>query len=343
MQIDNLTPFAVHVMPSMSRDDHDLVLLVIMASFELPRPGPRAALRRTDSQPQPPMTDAYNGDPANSSLRVEGQSTYTRPGTDIYVRGHAWTPGGRPAPQSELHVRVGPCSCSAAVLGERVWVRNFTDLVATRPAPFDRMPILWERSFGGSPARARGRRQVIAAHNPVGRGLYDDLATADGQPLPNFEHLRQRVGSVGDLPDPVGFGPIARHWQPRVSHAGTYDSAWVETRAPLWPSDMDERLFFAAAPGLRAQPHLRGSEPLQLLGLHPDGLIEFELPVLALAARFEFRHRVVERALVFDAIDIDGDSMTLSLIYRTAVIVGDELLELQSLLVRELASWERNS
>ncbi|PRQ03202.1 DUF2169 family type VI secretion system accessory protein [Enhygromyxa salina] len=339
MEIVNLTPFAEHVMPSMSRDDHDLTLLVVMASFDLPQPHRGTSLCRADEQPPPPISDAYHGDPSSSSLRVEGQSTAARPGTDIYVRGHAWGPNGRPTQQAELHVRVGPCRHSALVVGERVWVRSFATLTATRPAPFEHMPIVWERSFGGSPVGVRGRQAQISARNPVGRGLHTDQAAADGQPLPNFEDLSQPIASFGDLPDPVGFGPIARHWQPRLSFAGTYDQAWVETRAPLWPEDMDERLFFAAAPGLRAQPHLRGGEPVQLLGLHPDGPIGFELPSLALTARFEFRRRVVEQSLVLDAVDIDVDRMRLALIWRTAV--PEDMLEIQSLLVRELAAWER--
>lgn len=176
MEIVNLTPFATHVMPSMSRDDHDLALLVVMASFELPAPGQRGGVRRAAQQPPPPMADAYHGDPTCSSLRVEGQSAYTRPGTDIYVHGHAWAPRGRPATETEVLVRVGPCLRTAAVIGDRVWVRSFASLIATRPAPFDRIPLVWERSFGGSPARARGRRAAIAARNPVGRGLYAEGA-----------------------------------------------------------------------------------------------------------------------------------------------------------------------
>ncbi|PRQ03421.1 hypothetical protein ENSA5_16270 [Enhygromyxa salina] len=339
MELVNLTPFALQVTPSMSRDDRDLVLLVVMASYEIPRPHEATTPRVAEEQPPPPMTDAYHGDPSSSSLRVEGQSIYARPGTDVYIRGHAWTPGGRPSARSELHVRVGPCRHSALVLGERVWSRSFATLTATRPTSFECIPILWERSFGGSPGHARGRRAEIAARNPVGCGLYEDRPTADGRPLPNFEDPRQPISGFGDLPEPVGFGPIPRHWQPRLSHAGTYDQTWVETRAPLWPADMDERLFCAAAPGLHAQPHLRGGEPVILLGLHPDGPIEFELPALALTARFEFRRRILEQALVLDAIDIDGDHMRLGLIWRTAVQADP--LELQSILVRELATWER--
>ena len=43
-------------------------------------------------------------------------------------------------------------------------------------------------------------------------------------------------GPVGDplkRPAPVGFGPLAPHWQPRCDFAGTYDQAWQQDRYPV--------------------------------------------------------------------------------------------------------------
>lgn len=89
-QLINLTPFAATCLPSMSRDNRGLTLLVVQGRFALPSPGsarrdPPAAL---EDQGEVGLDDVYSGDPAASSLRREGQSTYTRPGTDVYLRLH---------------------------------------------------------------------------------------------------------------------------------------------------------------------------------------------------------------------------------------------------------------
>lgn len=87
----NLTPYAALCLPSMTRDDRELTLLVVQGRFAMPSAGvpARQPLRALDDQGDVLVEDDYYGDPATSSLRVEGQNAYTRPGTDIYLRGHA--------------------------------------------------------------------------------------------------------------------------------------------------------------------------------------------------------------------------------------------------------------
>jgi hypothetical protein len=341
MRIDNLSRTAAVAIPTMCRSDHERALIVAAATFVLP-PNSGAAPILLDEQPMPPLADAYHGDPACSSLRVEGQSAYTRSGTDIHLRGHAWAPRGRPSTQTELAIRVGPCVQHAVVFGERVWVRSFGEVRASPPVPFERIPILWERSFGGTPRFSSARSRAVSDRNPVGRGLFDDGAEAADQPLPNFEDPSACITSLGDRPNPRGFGPIAKHWQPRRSFAGTYDQRWLDTRAPLWPKDMDERLFCAAAPGLCATPHLRGGEPVELLGVHPDGPLRFELPSLSLLANFNFADHLERRVLTLDVVDIDTDAWRLCMIWRaTSDPVDGKLGWLDTISLRMLAAWER--
>jgi hypothetical protein len=273
------------------------------------------------------MADAHHGDPASSSLRWEGQSAYTRPGTDIYMTGHAWIPGGRPQPYTEVLVIVGPCERRAMVIGERVWVRSGTDLVPSRPVPFDRMPLVYERSFGGTPPHASATTLAFAEYNPVGRGLYE-ADHAEGQPLPNIEDPNHLIRHVNDRPTPIGFGPIARHWLPRRQFAGTYDQVWLDTRAPLWPTDMDERLLCAASPGLCATPHLQGGELVVLAGLSPHGPLRFTLPAWQLQASFQFREGVERRPMVLDAIALDSDACTLTMVWRASIVANAELMNL---------------
>ena len=82
MRASTTTPFAVTSMPSLDRDGRDLALVVAAAHYDWPRVRDDPPILRED-QPAVGMADVYNGDPARSSLRWEGQSAYARPGTDI--------------------------------------------------------------------------------------------------------------------------------------------------------------------------------------------------------------------------------------------------------------------
>jgi hypothetical protein len=341
MRVVNLSRLAAVALPTMCRADHERALIVATGSFAIPVTA-GGSLLLFDEQRPPALSDEFHGDPTSSSLRREGQAVYGRPGTDIYLRGHAWAPQGRPASESDLYLRVGPCARHAIVFGERVWVRTIGSIRASPPASFERMPIVWERSFGGTPKTLRTRSLTVAARNPVGCGLFDDSAEAADRQLPNFEDPGALISSLDDRPMPVGFGPIARHWQPRRGHAGTYDRRWLETRNPLWPTDMDERFFCAAAPGLSAISHLRGDEDVELLGVHPDGPLRFRLPNLVPSAKFTFADHIERRDLVLDAIDIDTDALCLTMIWRATSGPADgRLASLESITLRVLADWER--
>src|SRR5690606_24551488 len=217
---------------------------VVSARFTMPLPirGTATEPAIADEQHPVPLADEYTGEPGTSSLRVEGQGTHLRPGTDVYLEGHAWAPGGQPCERSVVGVSVGPCQRGAVVFGERVWREGVMGAALSRPVPFTSIPLVYERCFGGSPAGASGRVALVSEHNPVGRGLFAREREAIGQLLPNLEDPQAPITSFADRPLPVGFGPIARHWRPRREYGGTYDEIWEQNRAPLWPKDVDPRL-----------------------------------------------------------------------------------------------------
>lgn len=340
-QVLNLTPFAACCLPSLSRDDHELTMLVVQGRFVLPPPG---SVRREPPTPavdqgEVGLDDVYLGDPATSSLQIEGQSAYTRPGTDVYLRGHAWAPGERPVARSLVDLRVGSRRRTAVVFGERVWGPGLAGggLRPGRPEPFVSVPLCYERCLGGTLAAPSRSEAAVSDHNPVGRGLHA-ASHAVGERLPNFEDPERLIERHGDWPAPHGFGPIARHWLPRRSWAGTYDEPWLARRVPLWPSDLDERFFSAAAPGLCITPHLVGGESVQVSGMSPAGVYTFSLPAVALQARFERAGGSIRRRLVLDAIDIDTHAGVLTLTWRTHVAANS--LSVAAIVLRALASWE---
>lgn len=340
--LENLTRFRAVDLPSMNKEGEELLVICVAGRFDLPPAGrpSNEPPKPSEEQLPPVMEDVYWGEPGASSLRYEGQTAYQRPGTDIYISGHAWAPRGKPVTEMLAAVKVGPCQKGVRVFGTRVWYRGTLGLKPSAPRPFESIPLRYERSLGGV-ARATGNElPAYEPRNPVGVGLYGSAKEAVEQPLPNLEDPLHLLSSPTERVPPAGLGPIARSWQPRLALAGTYDDGWVEQRAPLWPTDFKPRFFNAAAPGLVASPGLKGGEAVVLAGLSPDGQFAFPLPRHRLMVKSVFRHRVDRRELALDAVQIEPDEGTLTLIWRAAVPCHRELAQHEYSLVRELEPWE---
>jgi hypothetical protein len=338
---ENTTPFGARTLPSCNRDGLDLFLIVVAAQFLLAEPhAAETRLRPDDVQPPPPLADEYTGVPGRSSLRLEGQMAYTRPATDVSILGHACAPEGRLVRRMNVNIEVGPCAVRLLVHGDRVWQRGTIGAVPSAAQPFDRLPLVWERAYGGVAKSSTENEPVYEPRNPVGCGLETDSNDAIGRPIPNIEDPIAPLAGLSDRPRPVGLTPVARSWQPRVGYAGTYDEAWRRRRAPLWPEDFDERFFCSAPRELQARQHLVGGERVRLEGLHPAGTLQFHLPTLTFAARSRFTDRTVRTRPVLDGVVIDADALTLTMYFRSSVPAPLGLLRHRETLLRLVEPWE---
>jgi hypothetical protein len=242
-----------------------------------------------------------------------------------------------------VSIRVGRCAIDLRVSGDRTWRRAVTvGITPTSAEPFVTMPLIWERAFGGVAAGSTEQEPMFEPRNPSGCGFETDPNAAVGKPVPNIEDPRQPIRRVSDRPEPVGVGPVARHWQPRANYAGTYDEAWKRERAPLWPVNFDERFFCGAVPQLQASPHLTGGEAVHLHGLHPDGPIGFALPGVRMVARSRFVDRLVRTTPTLDGVLIETDTGRLTMYYR-ATIAAPSFVKHRETLLRLVEPWEASN
>jgi hypothetical protein len=277
-------------------------------------------IERSAEQPPPSLTGELWGEDAGvSSYRIEPPCAFTKPGTDVVLVGHAQARG---AMQRELTVtfRVGPLSKQVRVTGERVWVQTMGSLHATEPLPFDRMPLCYERAFGGwdrsSPDPAA---HAVEARNPVGTGFRAPASPfEEGLRLPNLEDPGDTLGQPGQVVRPAGFGFTSPDWQPRLAFAGTFDEAWQRDRMPLLPKDFDRRFYNAASPGLVSAARLRGDEPVLVENASPLGRLSFRLPgERPPACQVALSYGpTVEIALALDTVIVDTDASRVTLLYR---------------------------
>jgi hypothetical protein len=95
----------------------------------------------------------------------------------------------------------------------------------------------------------------------------------------------------------------------------------------------------ASPPGLVAWPWLEGGEPVRMVGLHPDGPIEFSLPRIGLQVKFESRHRLERTRMRLDGVRLEPTDASFTFYWRAAAVV-ENLFELDNIVVRQLHRWE---
>ncbi len=328
LQVDNRTAFKLGFGVFPNEDGVECAYGVIKATFATSGAGDPVLC---DEQDDVVLVDEPWADPLTSSLKTAGEMSLVKPGTDVLLRGHAYAPGGRPAKEVDVSVKVGPLSKTVRVFGDRVWQSGVLKSRPSEPTPFETMPLVYERAFGGvDPEPPDPSKTDFEPRNPVGRGLvpHDTRTGPEGRPLPNLEDPAALIRSPKDRPAPAGFGPLAPHWEPRKSYAGTYDEAWTKTRAPYLPRDFDSRFFQAAPTGLIAEGYLKGGELVEIRNATKDGVLAFNLPSCVPRLDFLFDGKEHRPALNLDTVVIDPDAGRLWMIWRACHVVDKKLLRL---------------
>jgi len=314
----NHTPFAADTFIVMDEQGQEALILVVRATFQTEG----AVLKIADAQPPVKSADEYTGDPAHSSLMYEADVSPTKPLVDVLVNGSAYAPRGIPAAEVYIRVNVGDVSKDLVVSGDRSWKHGPFGVSPSDPEPFLRMPVVFERAFGGTDRRdPDSAKHLSEPRNPVGVG-FRGAVSADpsvGTEVPNVEYPAERLTSPSDRPRPASLGVVGRGWEPRISFAGTYDDKWKQERWPVLPEDFDFR-FYQSAPTDQQSSTLNGSEPVSIHNMTPEGIWTFTLPTLTFPVRYYFdKLRSAEAMLRVDTVMLEPDYLRCTLVARACV------------------------
>jgi hypothetical protein len=313
-QVDNRTPFAAERGWIRDRNGAEVWLVAVKCTFDVSSDGTTTIARK-----QPPVLRGpeFSGEPGASSIKYEADLVLTKTTTDVVMVGHAYAPDGRPVAQTDVGLRVGPVQKVLRVVGERIYRASGP----TSPEPFSRMPIVYERAFGGVDRSSRHPERDWDARNPVGTGFAAERDHAVGVRVPNIEYPDQLIRSWNDRPVPAGFGVVASHWQPRAALAGNYNDKWLKERQPLLAEDLDDRFFQCVPPDQQAPSFLRGGEPVVLYRLTPEGTLRFDLPRVEL--RFETHFYTgppeLHRSASLHTVILEPDHPRVSLVWHSAL------------------------
>jgi hypothetical protein len=329
---ENRTPFTFEPLFLADEEMRPLLVPVVKATFEI---SPHGTL--TLAEEQEPLEVAgkrWDEKDETSSEKYEPEGAFFKPATDVILVGHALAQE-RNTKELLVALRVGPVQKGVRVVGDRVWFKSLGSIAITKPLPFDRIPLRYERAFGGwDRSHPDETKHSFEPRNPVGTGFRASGSRfEEGLRLPNLEEPTQPLKAWGERPPPAGFGVISPHWQPRAAFAGTYDAAWEKTRKPLLPRDFDRRFLNAASPGLVASGYLKGNEPVVIANTTPEGRLAFNLPGLPPPRVTVFRKRGSDERLELrlDTVLLDTDAMRLFLLWRGLLVLAREPTEVEAL------------
>jgi hypothetical protein len=317
--IENETPLQLEQLALADEELRPMLVLVVKATYDI---GPEGLVLAEEQVPVNVTGEAW-GEPGESSYKYEPEVALFKVATDVALVGHAHAPE-KDSREVLVGLQVGPVKKVVRVVGDRVWYRGLGSISATRPLPFERIPLVYERAFGGWD-RTDPARPAFEPRNPVGVGFRaSPRHFEENLRLPNLEDPAQPLQRFGQVVAPMGFGFISPHWQPRAALAGTYDEVWDKQRRPLLPKDFDRRFFNAASPGLVVPGYLHGGEPVILTHASRRGRLSFALPRVTPRVTVQLADsRDAQPELRLDTVIVDTDVHRVFLLWRANVSLNE--------------------
>ncbi len=308
MEVVNLSGFQVQHVLGLDSEGLEVLAVIVKATYDV-RKG--HAVLSAEQEPVR-LADEYVGKPGSSSLLHAGEGAIFKPCAEVLLTGHAYAPevGARDA---LVTLKVGSVRKRVRVFGERTWRRTLLSVHPGTPEPFEKLPLVWERAFGGVD-------ELLGAEprNPIGVGFRAPKSKNPlvDSPVPNLEDPADLLKDANGRPVPAGFGPVCAHWEPRVRRAGTCDAKWMEERAPLLPEDFDPAFAQVAPVDQVLTGYLQGGEDLEVTNASPSRRLACRIPrpdVAVMIAIGEERRSV---ALCMDTLVVDGDHERFTLALR---------------------------
>lgn len=312
--ISNQTPYAAERNWVRDKRGEHHWIVAVRATYDILPEGVKLA----EEQLPPALAPEYFGEPGKSSLRWDADLSAKKLSTDIIVNAHAHAPRGKPATSVQVSLRVGSVHKTLIVHGPRVYGHGFGVVATSSPKPFSSEPIRYESAFGGmDQSDPDARRHVVDARNPVGRGVASDKSRLEGRLTHAIEHITGDPRTRG----PAGYGAIDSWWAPRSQLAGTYDEHWAKTQKPFLPADYDEAFTLSSPVDQRPKDHLKGGERVELVHMTPEGVLNFELPNVALRFATWFGSRREDHFANLSSVIIEPEEKRVIIVWQTSLHV----------------------
>ncbi|MFM0521675.1 MULTISPECIES: DUF2169 domain-containing protein [Caballeronia] len=333
--VANPTPFAADYQWGMDKNGNRIWMIVVKATFDIQSDGRcRLAVK---NEPVRQVAQPY-GEFGQSSLQYETDLLGVKPTTDILVMGDAIAPRGRAVTALEVSLRAAAIHKRLRVTGDRVWLRGVLGLGMSSPAPFERMPVTYERAYGGwDRSASKSEDHRLDDRNHVGTGFAVRVENCDGMRLPNIEFADQLIKDWKDRPAPAGLNAVDCAWSPRRQLAGTYDERWRRERFPLWAEDFDPHYYNCAPMDQQPRDYLSGGERIEVTGMSESGTVAFDIPKIGFGFRTRFGRERVDHEGRLCTVIVEPNVPRVVLAWQTSIVCNRRADELDETLVIEKA------
>ena len=334
LALENRTPYAAERTIVMNKAGEKSWVVAVKATYHL---GTKGTTELAEEQKPLFYSAEHIGEPGKSSILYEADMIPTKPATDVLVNGQAYAPAGKPTKTVDVSIRVGPLTKHLRVFGDRHWYPGLLGgLKQSSPEKFERLPITYERAFGGwDRTDPDPTKQQLYSKNPIGRGFSTKKHHLKERPLPNIEQPSHLISAWNDRPAPGGFGAIASYWSPRLEWGGSYDEEWMEGKFPLLPDDFDDRFYQSALPDQQVNDFLGGGEDVTLENLTESGSLKFSLPKVRLNFLTRFGKQKQEHRASLQTVIIEPDVLQVIMVWQTSLACHHLLDKLDATLIRE--------
>ncbi len=328
--VENSTPYAAERSIVIDKRGERHWVVVVKGTFDI-LPG---GVTRASAEQLPPLAaPVYVGKDGESSLLYDQELQAAKPRSEVYVNGYAYAPQGQPTTRVNVGLSTPQGTKTLAVVGDRRWERDLVGgVVTTPPLPFLKLPITYERAWGGydktDPDASKHR---LDPRNTVGTGVVSRVAHRVGQCVPNIEFPGRDLETSG----PAGFGALCSFWHPRTTFQGTYDAKWMESRKPLLPEDFDPQWFQCAPVDQQLAKRLYGGETLAVVGMSTTGTLQFTLPKHYFAFTTRIGSKRLEHRAQIDTVVIEPEHPRVIVIWHTTLSCHHQIDDIDATMITE--------
>jgi len=352
MDLVNKTPLAADLaVGSPPGQERRIGAILAKATYRLE--GPRSLTLET----QEPMPLLREDEETDLGLRPRDDLVRDDGAFEVILLGAAYVPEESPAPATTVTMRLGSVERQLLVVGDRRWENSsFGGTAMSEPEPFARMPMTWEKAFGGSAEVLiddGSAVEVAHSQNREGKG-FDAVAAAEGlgealdapngyptinyeRELPNLEDPDARIASPEDQRRPTC-------WATVPMDSGLHGMRVLEnmdgeemTREQLIQQDS---LLYRAHPDWVIERPPVGAT-LSLTNATPDGHIEVDLPELRVIFDYINRGKTATRELMPQMLVLYPEEQILTLTYRKPFTYPFEESAERCIRIRTEGGWYR--
>jgi hypothetical protein len=275
---------------------------------------------------------------------------------EVFLHAACHAPGGHAVREAGVALRVGSVQRELRVVGDRVWVGRGPAATIGPPEPFVRMPLTYERAFGGSAEIRIDPDSVFPVFDPLnqrGKGFDPDeylagcaaaFECAPGFPvvapgaraLPNLEDPARPIRAWSDRPPPACWAaiPMDVGFMTRAIAARLERYGGAPSRA-----QQAQAAYFRAHPDWTLDVLPRARSEVRLEGASASGRLSFALPALRVVADYEIGSRQGVLELSPQALVILPEVTRFCLIYRAFFRYGEAPGEARSFRLRLVEGW----